>query len=115
MIKNMQNLAPVVFIVIATTLEVSGDALVRMAIYKHTGLIRLALMLTGAVLLFGYGFSLNLAPVEFGQIVGLYIATLFIIWQIINFIAFQTLPTPAIMIGGILIVTGGMIITFWRH
>ena len=111
----MQNLSPIIFILIATILEVSGDALVRMAIYKHTGLIRLALMLTGAGLLFGYGFSLNLAPVEFGQVVGLYIATLFIVWQIINFMAFQALPTTPIMFGGLLIVTGGLIITFAKH
>lgn len=115
MIKNIQNFSPIIFILIATILEVSGDALVRMAIYKHTGQVRLALMLIGAVLLFGYGFSLNLAPVEFGQVVGLYIATLFIVWQVINFIAFQTLPTPPIIVGGLLIVTGGMVITFAKH
>ena len=41
-------------------------------------------MLIGTVLLFGYGLSLNLAPLEFGQVVGLYVATLFVVWQIIN-------------------------------
>ena len=53
----------------------------------------MALMLVGTALLFGYGFSLNLAPAEFGQVVGLYIATLFVVGQIINAVAFQTLPT----------------------
>src|SRR5256885_1495400 len=33
---------------------------------------------------FGYGFFLNLAPIEFGQVVGLYIATLFVVWQVID-------------------------------
>ena len=112
MIKNIQHLPPIIFILIATTFEVSGDAVVRMAIYKHSGLIRIGLMLIGAMLLFIYGFSLNLAPVGFGQLVGLYIATLFIVWQIINFIAFHTLPTLPIVIGGLFVITGGMIITF---
>ncbi len=114
MIKNLQNIWPIVFILIATILEVSGDAVVRTAIYKHTGLVRLGLMLIGAVLLFVYGFSLNLAPVEFGHVVGLYIATLFIVWQVINFIAFNIKPGVPICVGGALIVTGGLIVTFWK-
>jgi hypothetical protein len=64
---------PLVFLLIATTLEVCGDALVRMGIYSHAGLLRLGLMVAGAVLLFGYGLAVNLAPLEFGRVVGLYI------------------------------------------
>jgi small multidrug resistance family-3 protein len=70
-------------------------------------------MLLGAALLFGYGFSLNLAPIEFRQVVGLYIATLFVVWQIINTVVFRTYPTAPIVIGGTLIVVGGLIVTFW--
>jgi small multidrug resistance family-3 protein len=105
---------PLVFLLIATTLEVSGDAVVRMAIYDHVGPIRIGLFLLGAVLLFGYGSFLNLAPVEFGRVVGLYIATLFVIWQVINFIAFRTSPTIPILVGGALVIAGGAIITFWQ-
>lgn len=46
------------------------------------------MLLLGAALLLGYGSSLNTAPVEFGRVVGLYIAILFIVWQIINFMVF---------------------------
>ena len=113
--KNIEGLHPIIFILIATIFEVSGDAIVRTAIYKHTGFIRLGLMVTGALFLFIYGFSLNMAPVEFGQVVGLYIAILFIVWQVINFIAFQTLPTVPVAIGGFLVVSGGLIITFWKY
>ena len=110
----MQNLSPLVFLLIATILEVSGDAVVRKGIYNHTGLARIALMAIGAALLFGYGFSLNLAPLEFGQVVGLYIATLFVVWQIINFVAFRTLPSLPSVVGGALIIAGGLLITFWK-
>lgn len=109
-----QIFSAVGFLLIATTLEVSGDAIVRLGIYNHVGLTRAALMLAGAALLFGYGFSLNLAPVEFRQVVGLYIATLFVMWQIINFAFFRTLPNLPILVGGALIVAGGLIVTFWR-
>lgn len=102
------------FLLIATTLEVSGDAVVRIAIYNHAGVTRLAFMLAGAALLLGYGLSLNLAPVEFGRVVGLYIATLFVVWQIINFIAFRTLPSLPILVGGALVIAGGLIVTFWK-
>jgi hypothetical protein len=114
MMNALQGVHPLIFLLIATTLEVSGDAVVRIAIYDHVGPIRLALFLAGAVLLFGYGLFLNLAPVEFGRVVGLYIATLFVVWQVINFIAFRTLPTMPILVGGALVLAGGAIITFWQ-
>ncbi|HXI44529.1 MAG TPA: hypothetical protein VNH83_31380 [Bryobacteraceae bacterium] len=114
MIAIVQNIHPFLFLLIATTLEVSGDALVRMAIYKHVGLVRIALVVACAVLLLGYGFAVNLAPLEFGQVVGLYIATLFIVWQVINLIAFRTFPNLPIVIGGTLIIAGGLIVTFWN-
>src|SRR4029453_8964144 len=102
------------FLLVATALEVSGDAVVRLAIYKHTDVLRPILMVFGAILLFGYGFFLNLTPVEFRQVVGLYIATLFGMWQVINFVFFRTLPTLPILVGGSLIVIGGLIVTFWQ-
>jgi hypothetical protein len=102
------------FLVIATALEVSGDAVVRLALYNHAGLWRLALFALGAALLLGYGTLLNLAPLEFGEVVGLYIATLFVMWQIINFVFFRSMPTLPILAGGILIVAGGLIVSFWK-
>ena len=114
MITIVQNIRPFVFLLVATTLEVSGDALVRMAIYKHAGLARIVFIVIGAALLLGYGFALNLAPLEFGQVAGLYIATLFIVWQVINLIAFRTIPSVPSVLGGTLIIAGGLIVTFWK-
>ena len=56
----------------------------------------------------------GLAPLDFGRVVGLYIAILFVIWQLINFIAFRKLPTMPILVGGGLVIAGGAIITFWK-
>ncbi len=103
-----------VLLVVATLLEVSGDAVVRMAIYNHTGIIRLGLFLAGAALLFGYGSFLNMAPLDFGRVVGLYIATLFVVWQVINFIVFRSAPSLAIWAGGALIIAGGAVVTYWK-
>ncbi len=74
--------------------------------------LRAMLFLAGAALLFGYGLMLNLAPLEFGRVAGIYVATLFIVWQVINFIAFQSLPSLPILLGGSLIVLGGAIVAF---
>jgi small multidrug resistance family-3 protein len=112
--QYLQNIHPIFFLIIATTLEVCGDALVRKTIYEYTGAMRIIIAIVAMLLLFGYGFFLNLAPVEFGQVVGLYIATLFVVWQIINYIFFKTLPTAQILVGGSLVVIGGLIITFWK-
>ncbi len=113
--KLFQHFHPVVFLIIATVLEVSGDAIIRLSIYNHSGMARIILAIAGAILLFGYGLFLNLTPVEFGQVVGLYIATLFVVWQIINYIFFRQLPTLPIMAGGVLVIAGGLIITFWKN
>ncbi len=102
------------FLVIATALEVTGDALIRKGIYDHAGIWRIALFLAGMALLTGYGTFLNLAPLEFGEVVGLYIATLFVMWQLINFLFFRSLPTVPVMLGGVLIVAGGLIVSFWK-
>lgn len=109
-----QNLPALVFLLVATTLEVSGDAIVRLAIYNHAGLVRIPFVLAGAILLLGYGTSLNLAPFEFRHVVGLYLATLFVVWQCINFIFFRTSPNLPILVGGAFIVIGGLLVTFWK-
>ncbi len=109
------NAHPIFFLLIATALEVTGDAIIRLCMYNHVGAARIGLGVLGTILLFGYGFFLNLAPVEFSQVVGLYIATLFVMWQIINYIFFRTLPSVPVMVGGTLIVIGGLIVTFWKQ
>jgi small multidrug resistance family-3 protein len=114
MFNTLQRIPIPLLLILATTLEVSGDALVRLGIYQYAGPLRVACFLGGAVLLFGYGSALNTAPVEFARIVGLYIATLFVVWQIISFLAFKSLPGLPILLGGALIVAGGLLITFWH-
>jgi len=102
------------FLILATSLETFGDAIVRIGLGQTAWLPRSGLFLAGAILLFGYGLSLNLAPIEFNRVVGLYVATLFIVWQIVNLIVFRTLPDMPILTGGALIVGGGLIVTFWN-
>jgi hypothetical protein len=114
---SVGSLQTIAFLLAATVLEVSGDAVIRIALYNHVGLtaFRIALFALGAALVFGYGTFLNLASLEFRQVVGLYIAILFVVWQAINFAFFRTLPDSHILIGGLLIVSGGMLVSFWKQ
>ncbi|HWU25658.1 MAG TPA: hypothetical protein VN154_04585 [Rhizomicrobium sp.] len=116
MLKPWDQIQILAILVAATTLEVSGDAVVRIALYNHAGAgpMRFGFFVLGAALVFGYATFLNSAPLEFREVVGLYIATLFVVWQVINFAFFRTLPTLPIMVGGTLIVAGGAIVTFWK-
>jgi small multidrug resistance family-3 protein len=102
------------FLIVATALETFGDAIVRIGIGQTAWLPRSGLFLAGALLLFGYGVSLNLAPIEFNRVVGLYVAILFIMWQVVNLIVFRSPPGMPILLGGALIVAGGLVVTFWE-
>jgi small multidrug resistance family-3 protein len=106
--------SPLLLLLIATTLEVSGDAVARRALHGQAGPARIGLFLAAAALLFGYGLFLNLAPLDFGRVVGLYIAILFTVWQVQNFLIFGTRPTLAIVVGGAFVIAGGVIVTFWK-
>jgi hypothetical protein len=102
------------FLMVATALETLGDAVVRLGLMRAAWLPRGAFFAVGAVLLFGYGLSLNLAPVEFSRVVGLYIAILFVMWQVVNLIVFRSPPDAPVLVGGVLIVVGGAIVTLWK-
>src|ERR1700760_4987069 len=101
------------FLIAATTLEAFGDATVRIGLFNRTGAAQIATLIGGGALLFGYGVMLNLAPLPFERVVGLYIATLFLVWQVIAFLTFRSVPGLPIMAGGALIVAGGLLVSFW--
>jgi|SRR5215471_4260164 len=98
----------------ATVLEAAGDAIVRIALHHQSLSARVGLFLLGYILLALYGTSLNLAPVEFAAVTGMYVATLFVVFQIVNFVFFGVLPTPSVLVGGAFIVIGGLTIAWWR-
>jgi len=102
------------FVFAATIFEAAGDAIVRIALHHQSLSARIGLFLLGYILLALYGTSLNLAPVEFAAVTGMYVATLFVVFQITNFAFFGALPTPAVLVVGAFIVIGGLTVALWR-
>ncbi len=103
------------FVLAATIFEAAGDAILRIALHSHIWSVRVGYFAVGTVLLTLYGTSLNLAPVEFGKVVGLYVALLYIVFQITNYIAFQAKPTLPVLVGGTFVVAGGLITMLWQR
>ena len=102
------------FLIAATMLEAGGDALVRTGLFNRAGMAKAGGLAMGAALLFGYGVMLNLAPQPFERVVGPLPRDAFpSVWQLISFIAFGSIPSPPVLIGGALIVAGGLIVSFW--
>jgi small multidrug resistance family-3 protein len=103
------------FVIVATIFEAVGDAVMRIALQSpHALLSRIGLFALASVLLAMYGLFLNLAPVEFATVTGIYLASLFIAFQVVNYFFFRHTPTPGVLLGGAFIVTGAAIIYFWR-
>ncbi|MCW3097033.1 MAG: hypothetical protein JWL77_2651 [Chthonomonadaceae bacterium] len=99
----------VVLLILSALLEVGGDAGIRTGLQgKQSG------FLLGSVLLIAYGFVVNLSKLDFGKLMGLYIAIFFVVSQVIAILVFkEKIQTPT-LVGGALIVAGGAVLTFWR-
>jgi small multidrug resistance family-3 protein len=102
------------FILAATVCESFGDAIMRVGLKYNATMGRLALLAGATVLLGMYGALLNLAPVEFAEATGIYIACLFVMFQVTNYLFFRAVPTPGIWLGGSLIMAGATIVYLWR-
>lgn len=102
------------FIVAATIFEAVGDAVMRIALHYHVMPTRIFLFASGTLLLAMYGVSLNLAPVEFAEATGIYMASLFIAFQVTNYLFFHKGPSRPVLVGGALIITGALVVSLWK-
>ena len=102
------------FIIAATIFEAVGDAVMRIALHYHILPGRILLFASATLLLAMYGAFLNLAPVDFATATGVYIASLFVMFQLANYVFFNHLPSAGILVGGTFIVAGAAIVYFWK-
>jgi small multidrug resistance family-3 protein len=73
---------------------------------------RIALFALASVLLAMYSLFLNFAPVEFASVTGIYLASLFVAFQIVNYLFFHHTPSAGVLVGGAFIISGSAIIYF---
>jgi small multidrug resistance family-3 protein len=91
--------------VLAAVLEIVGDALVRRGMES-----RPLMFAVGAASLVIYGVVVNKGALDFGRLMGVYIAVFFVVSQIVTMLIYQELPTPRTIVGGTLIIAGGLTI-----
>jgi small multidrug resistance family-3 protein len=95
---------------LAAVLEVGGDALVRSGM--HGG--RVIGLVLGAVVLFVYSLTVNTPRWDFGRLLGIYIAVFFVVSQVIAGLFYKERITAPTLVGGVLIVAGGLVMTLWK-
>lgn len=102
-------------LILAAALEAGGDALMRRGLLGREAMVlRGGLILLGAAVLALYGLAVNLAPWDFGRLLGLYVVVFFVMAQAVNWAVFGLSPSAPILVGGALILGGGLVMTFWR-
>lgn len=104
----------VLVLLLAALLEAGGDAVVRVALHRPSGTARIFTFLLGAVLLFAYGYTVNTPPWNFGRLLGLYVVFFFVIAQVLSWLVFGQRPSLAVVCGGILIISGGIVIAAFQ-
>lgn len=101
------GITTLVTLVLAAALEVGGDAAIRHGLARSGW----PAMFVGAMALVAYGFVVNTnRTIDFGRLMGLYIATFFVVSQVSSVVVFGERPSLGHLMGGVLIVAGGLVI-----
>jgi len=99
---------------LAAFFEALGDSLFQSGVHRSGGALRALFLLSGAVVLGLYGFTVNIPRWDFGKLLGIYVVMFFLVAQILAKVRFNQAPTAPIYLGGALIVAGGLVIGFWQ-
>ena len=106
----MPRLTALAVLLLAALLEAGGDALMRLSLHGRTPGWRAGLFLLSALVLAAYAWTVNAPPWDFGTLIGIYVVFFFVVAQLIAWFVFRQAPSGAVLFGGSLIVTGGVVI-----
>jgi small multidrug resistance family-3 protein len=95
---------------IAISFEVCGDAAIRIGLRGG----KPAAFLCGAILVICYGTVISFPKWSFSRTMGVYIALFFIISQVISRVMLREHVKLPTIVGGVLIISGGLIILLWK-
>jgi len=100
-------LGALAILIVAAALEVGGDAAIRHGLTRPS----IGGVVAGSVALVAYGLAVNLdRRIDFGRLLGTYIAVFFVVSQLVGVVVFGERPSPTLVAGGVLIVLGGLVI-----
>jgi drug/metabolite transporter superfamily protein YnfA len=94
----------------AIILEVCGDASIRIGLRGGKPIWFLA----GAVLVICYGSVISFPNWSFSRTMGVYIAMFFLVSQVVSRVMLHESVRLPTIVGGVLIVSGGLVILLWR-
>src|SRR5262249_61605083 len=95
------------FLVLGAALEIIGDATIRYGLTRSTT----AWLIVGGTLLVAYGFVVNAnRSVDFGSLMGVYIAVFFVVSQAVAGALLAERPSAGRLVGGGVIVAGGRVV-----
>ena len=77
---------------LAACLEVGGDAIVRVGLKNYAGVLQVLMIALGGAVLLAYGIFVNVAPADFGRLLGVYVVLFFMVAQLANLLAFGIRP-----------------------
>ena len=100
-------------LLMAAFLEAYGDSCFQSAFYRSSGINRALAFVIGAASLACYGLVVNIPRWDFGRLLGAYVVLFFLCAQMIAKVKFGQTPTLPLITGGALIITGGLIISFF--
>jgi multidrug transporter EmrE-like cation transporter len=107
----MSRTVSILVLILAAGLEAGGDALMRVGLHSSALWNRIGFFVAATIVLFAYGWTVNAPPWKFGELLGLYVVFFFIFAQILSWLIFRQTPSPAVLVGGCLIIAGGVVIS----
>ncbi len=104
------HIGVLLLLTVAAVLEAGGDLLIRTGLYSADQWRKPLLIAVGGATLVIYGVVVNIARWDFGSLLGVYVAIFFVVAQVLAW----RIPELPVIAGGALILTGALLITFWR-
>ncbi len=102
----MRLLLDLLILALAATFEVGGDAMIRSGL-RGRGLLFVAL---GVAVVGVYGLIVNLVPVDFSKLIGVYVAVFAIVGVLFGKLVFHEAVPPSTWLGVAVIVAGAAIV-----
>lgn len=98
----------------AALLEVLGDSCFQSALHRSSGSGRVIWIALGVLLLSLYGLLVNTPKWNFGRLLGVYVVFFFFVAQLVAKLRFNQPMTLPLRVGSVMILVGGLIISFWQ-